>query len=229
MKCIRSGQTSEREAERYWVIVKDCLSRVQENVHETSWRKVCLILIWLTSHAERTSCHMLSPRLVNRASCVHSEDWCDATWRPTEVYIDFSRPARRWKRWCLPDNGGHKLAQPVQKKNCKLVIQFSYRNFMTAGIDTLNHASFMQSKSGFQLVGSLTPEIKWLKNFQDLFQGFQETENTFWNGTKIIQHFLLELIEIRKPCLCLASTGWGMEPCWRWTLGTHYIELYSNR
>ena len=46
------------------------------------------------------------PCLVNRTSCVHSEDWCDATWRPTEVYIDFSRPPRSWKRWCLPDNGG---------------------------------------------------------------------------------------------------------------------------
>ena len=43
---------------------------------------------------KRTSC----PRLVNRTSFVsflRIDADCDATWRPTEVYIDFGRPARR--------------------------------------------------------------------------------------------------------------------------------------
>ena len=92
---------------------------------------------------KRTSCyHVWS---TGQAVCILR---IDVMWRnfPTEVYIDFSRPARRWKGWCLLDNDGRwkhflghvcgilqndKLAQRVQTKNWKSVIQFSYRNFVS--------------------------------------------------------------------------------------------------
>jgi hypothetical protein len=58
--------------------------------------------LFFNSH-QKDQLSKLSPCLVNR-TC-----YCDATWRPTEVYIDFGRPARRWKRWCLLDNDGRNM------------------------------------------------------------------------------------------------------------------------
>ena len=70
----------------------------------------------------------LSPCSFNRISSMHFWGlmWCDITWRPTEVYIDFGRPARRWKRWCLLDNDGPKMKahswtrfwNPVKSQAC---------------------------------------------------------------------------------------------------------------
>ena len=108
-KLLVSDEMHQKRAnirEKGWKVLSDCERLFITGPRECLWNILKKGLSHFDLACKSRRKNQLSPRLVNRTSCVHSEDWCDATWRPTEVYIDFSRPPRSWKRWCLPDNGG---------------------------------------------------------------------------------------------------------------------------
>ena len=108
-KLLVSDEMHQKRAnirEKGWKVLSDCERLFITGPRECLWNILKKGLSHFDLACKSRRKNQLSPRLVNRTSCVHSEDWCDATWRPTEVYIDFSRLPRRWKRWCLPDNGG---------------------------------------------------------------------------------------------------------------------------
>ena len=107
-ECIRSGQASETG--KGWKVLNDWLNDCErlfiKGPTECAWnilkKGLFHFILFFNSH-QKDQLSKLSPCLVNR-TC-----YCDATWRPTEVYIDFGRPARRWKRWCLLDNDGRNM------------------------------------------------------------------------------------------------------------------------